>query len=328
MKKTKSFRLFCSFSLVAMLILVLSCSKPAPQVMEKITVDGKEVTFALREVPAGKFIINKTNWANKAGTLLTMTITKPYLMAETEVTRELWEAVMQTDPNFFQRTLANNEVKGEDQTKLPETTITWHQAIAFCNKLSLITGLTPVYSVKVDDVEVDWKNLVYKDIPRVSDNKEWNSPEVDWSANGYRLPTEMEWMWAAMGADSAKQGKVNETGYQKAFAGDKIPASKALDEYVWHKGNSDKKTHQVGLKKTNELGLFDMSGNGNEWCWDRYEAYPGDEIDYTGHAAAFYRVVRGGSVHSFNGADDCTVSSRSSGAPNNGSYGFRIVRNK
>jgi len=77
----------------------------------------------------------------------------------------------------------------------PVQHIDWYHAIAFCNKLSIAEGLDQVYSVS----GVDFTTLTYGGIP-TSDDTDWDDANADWSANGYRLPTEMEWMWAAMGA--------------------------------------------------------------------------------------------------------------------------------
>jgi formylglycine-generating enzyme required for sulfatase activity len=103
---------------------------------------------------------------------------------------------------------------------------------------------------------------------------------------------------------------------------------------VWYGDSSDpnggyanNKTHEVGKKTDNELGIFDMSGNVWEWCWDRYGSYPvGPETDYTGAASGSFRVRRGGGWGY--PASDCTVAIRNSIAPGSrGSYlGFRVVR--
>jgi formylglycine-generating enzyme required for sulfatase activity len=92
----------------------------------------------------------------------------------------------------------------------PAHNVSWYDAIAFCNRLSMSEGLEPVYEVTVGATSVDWGALDYDDIP-TGNNAEWNDVTADWNADGYRLPTEMEWMWVAMGATA--------TAYQRAFAG-------------------------------------------------------------------------------------------------------------
>jgi formylglycine-generating enzyme required for sulfatase activity len=196
-------------------------------------------------------------------------------------------------------------------------TVNWYHTIAFCNKLSIANGKEPVYSVS----EVNWSTLVYSDIPTSSDAA-WNAATWDTSKNGYRLPTEMEWMWAAMGAD--KSAQPNTTGRTKAFAGS--TGTNSIGDYAWYTTNSGSKTHEVGKKTANELGLTDMSGNVWEWCWDRYGSYPsGEESDYAGANSGTYRVERGGGLGS--NASSCAVSFRDVNDPDDGfiNLGFRVV---
>jgi formylglycine-generating enzyme required for sulfatase activity len=202
--------------------------------------------------------------------------------------------------------------------------VNWYAAIAFCNKLSIADGKEPVYSVTVSGSEVPWATLIYSAIPTSSDD-DWNAATMDTGKNGYRLPTEMEWMWAAMGADMANPGQPNITGYSKDFAGD--DESNSIDGYAWYTSNSNNKTHEVGKKAANELGLYDMSGNVREWCWDWTGSYPGGtQTDPRGASSGFYRVERGGSWN--NAATYMMSASRSSSSPSlrNNGVGFRLVR--
>jgi formylglycine-generating enzyme required for sulfatase activity len=141
----------------------------------------------------------------------------------------------------------------------------------------------------------------------------------DLSKDGYRLPTEMEWMWAAMGADRTTQP--NTTGYAKPFAG-----NGAIGDNAWYDVNSGSKTHQVSQKNANELGLRDMSGNVFEWCWDWYDGYPtGAQTDFLGAASGGSRVFRGGGWYL--DASGCTVAFRGYTNPSNrySGVGFRVV---
>jgi formylglycine-generating enzyme required for sulfatase activity len=102
------------------------------------------------------------------------------------------------------------------------------------------------------------------------------------TSGGYRLPTEAEWEYAA-------RGGIKSSGY-------KFSGSDQIDEVAWTEQNSSSKTHPVGEIKPNELGLYDMSGNVREWCWDFYNTYTSSEmINPQGPAWGDHRVQRGGS---------------------------------
>ncbi len=173
----------------------------------------------------------------------------------------------------------------------PVEKITWYDCINFCNQLSQNEGLTPVYKRTGDRITMN----------------------ID--ANGYRLPTEAEWEYASRGGNKSN-------GY-------KFSGSNVLDDYGWYSGNSNM-THEIGGKQSNELGIYDMSGNIAEWCWDWYDSkfFRKDVTrDPTGPVTGLYRVSRGG--HWNNDTRYCEVSFRDSGTPST-SYaeiGFRVVRN-
>ena len=129
----------------------------------------------------------------------------------------------------------------------------------------------------------------------------------------YRLPTEAEWEFAARGGNNSKRFQ---------YAG-----SNNLDEVGWYRSNSEDKTHPVGQKKRNELGLYDMSGNVWEWCQDWYGDYPSSaQTNPTGPATGAYRVGRGGSWSY--GPRHCRVANRNGGDPGDryGLLGFRLAR--
>ena len=234
-----------------------------------------------------------------------------FQISQTEITRPQYLLVMGVDPS-------SPEFSGDMDG--PVQMANWYHAISFCNRLSLMDGLTPVYQVD----GVDFASLLHEQIPIVGSDV-WDAVTIQWEADGYRLPTEMEWMWAAMGAVSS---------YDKAFAGSSgtnAIGDHAVFGYVsTEEGRTEfPRSEAVGSKLPNELGIFDMSGNVWEWVWDWYDVYPSGAVaDYRGPASGQGRVVRGGSWN--DASDACAVAHRTSSPPSyqNVKNGFRVVRQK
>ena len=238
-----------------------------------------------------------------------VTFTKNFWISDHELTQIEWLEVFGSNPSYF----TSNPRSGEIQELRPVENINWYMAIAYRNKLSIIDGLQPCYSVKVGGTEVDWANLEYADIP-TSDNANWNATVCDFSKTGYRLPTEAEWEIAARGGLTGD-----------VYAG--TDDVNKLGDYAWYKGNSDSKTHEVKKKLPNGYGLYDMSGNVWEWCWDRHGNYVSEDTTYASGASSVLDCVLRGGSWCYN-ASYCRASHRYLIPPfyRFDLFGFRLVR--
>ena len=190
----------------------------------------------------------------------------PYSIGKYEVTQELFEAVMGKNPSNFKDSPAD----GETQELRPVESISWYHAIVFCNRLSILMGLEECYTAyDGNGQKIDCKNVAYSDIKpnSTSDKNTWQKVDFDLSKNGYRLPTVAEWEFAARG------GKQGGSDWNYTYAG-----SNDINKVAWYTANSSNVSHEVGLKKSNSLGLYDMSGNCWEFCSDRSSSIPSGEV--------------------------------------------------
>jgi formylglycine-generating enzyme required for sulfatase activity/TolB-like protein len=219
---------------------------------------------------------------------------KSFYMGKYEVTQREWREIMGTTLRQ-QRDMRDKSLSlyGEGDN-YPMYYVSWYEAVEYCNKLSIREGLTPAYSGSDNNITCDWK------------------------ANGYRLPTEAEWEFAAKGGN--KDSLVYE------YSG-----SNNVGTVAWYLDNSGGSTHPVGTKAANSLGIYDMSGNEWEWCWDRYGIYSSSsQTDPRGTPSSINeRVIRGGSW--YNSAYRVRSAHRNSWLPFDQGYiygvGFRLVRN-
>ena len=229
-----------------------------------------------------------------------------FYMSDHEVTRGEYKTLMGKDPSYASAyDKDGNELTGDDAVKNnPVNYISWYDALVYCNTRSIKEDLTPCYAIGGKTDPKDWGS-----VPS-SNNSTWNDATCDFTADGYRLPTEAEWEWAARG------------GENYTYAG-----SDDIDEVAWYTSNTnDTGTRDVKTKKKNAYGLYDMSGNVWEWCWDWYGSISGDTAA-VGSASGSCRCPRGGSWNgSANGAQ---VAYRVGHNPSLRYYyyGFRLVRN-
>jgi formylglycine-generating enzyme required for sulfatase activity len=220
---------------------------PASQPSPAVTTTATTVPSGMVLVEGGTFTMGDTAGGGDSDEKPTRTVTvSSFYMNKYEVTQGEYRSVMGTNPSNF---------KGDN---LPVEQVSWYDAVEYCNKRSQKEGLTPCYSGSGDSIRCDF------------------------SANGYRLPTEAEWEYAAKGGKLAK-------GYK--YAG-----SNSEGGVAWYSGNSGSKTQPVGTKASNELGIYDLSGNVWEWCWDWYGSYgSSSQTDPRGPSTGSARVGRGGS---------------------------------
>ncbi|MDR1591651.1 MAG: formylglycine-generating enzyme family protein [Prevotellaceae bacterium] len=240
-----------------------------------------------------------------------------FYMSETEITQKMYQTVMNIDapsPNW--------DAYGKCPT-CAAYRINWYDAIAFCNKLSVLDGKTPCYTVTGIS---DWVNLAYDAIPHSNYDATWNAVIWDKTADGYRLATEAEWEYAARGGQKNRYTRtLGAEGTQYVYSG-----SNNLDSVAWHSGNGSSQSHPVKSKKANELGLYDMSGNVWEYCWDwagnAYSTCCVESPD--GGGSTTERVMRGGCWYVGTYRNSVSERFNPSGMWNRGAQdlGFRIAR--
>jgi serine/threonine protein kinase len=190
-----------------------------------------------------------------------VTISRPFSLGKFKITQAEYEEVMGTNPSAFRR---DGKFKGKvgdgDTGRLPVESISWFDAVRFCNALSKRQGLKPYYDADGDKVTVN-------------------------GGDGYRLPTEAEWEYACRAGSDGRW-----------CFGDDV---KLLDKYAWYADNSGGVLHPVGEKLPNRWDLYDMHGDLAEWCWDRYDAEyykhsPASDPAGAGRDHLGERVLRGG----------------------------------
>ena len=222
-----------------------------------------------------------------------------FYMGKYEVTQAQYRTVMGNNPS-------SSYGVGDNY---PVYYVSWYDALVFCNKLSIAEGLTPAYRISNSTDPTDWGT-----VPTTGSNSTWNAVTIDNGSTGYRLPTEAQWEYAARGGNGSPGNYI--------YSG-----SNTVGDVAWYSSNSGSKTHEVGTKAPNGLGLYDMSGNVWEWCWDWYASYSSRaQTDPLGASSGSYRVRRGGLWDA--SAGYVRSAYRNGNYPFNRSYhmGFRLAR--
>ncbi len=257
-----------------------------------------------KKSPDGFVIVKGGNFVNTKSNLYGKDITIPdFMIGKYEITQKEWIEIMGNNPSEF---------KGDH---LPVESVSWYDCIEYCNNRSIKEGLEPYYNI-------DKENKDPNNISEYDDIK-W-SVTINSGAGGYRLPTEAEWEYAAGGGRESKSytysgsDQAEDVAWYYKNSGEEY----LTGDWMWQTIESNhNKTQPVGSKKPNELGIYDMSGNVREWCFDWY----GEVVD---SSSGYARVWRGGG---WLGDDQaCQISYRGNYEANGRGYdqGLRICRSK
>lgn len=277
-------------SMVALVLLITACSQAEPE----RSVKTEHMDHNLVYVEGGTYVSSHQDGGEN-------TEIASFYIGKYEVTQQEWMEIMDSNPSGFQ------------DSRLPVEMVSWYDAVEYCIKRSLKEGLEPYYNLD--------KNTKDPDNISEHDQLKW-LVTINEGANGYRLPTEAEWEYAATGGKQSKQYKysgsqeADEVAWYWRNAGDEYLSG----DWSWPSiENNKNKTHPVGSKTPNELGLYDMSGNVREWCWDWFE----DENFQRG----MLRVVKGGGWIGDVSNTEPTFSGKFEANGYGPDQGFRVARN-
>ncbi len=255
---------------------------------------SSKIQFNMNFCPKGQSILKKDD-----DTPIQTISVNSFLLAEHEITQELYQNVMDSNPS------AKDSVGSKLANQYPVENLTWYEAIEFCNKLSEIQGFEKCYTLE----NVVSEKISSDPMKPFRPKTRIKSADVLWdrTKNGYRLPQVKEWKWAAKASTENQWSGTN--------------LENELTDYAWYEKNSQGKTQPIKKKLPNGWGFYDMSGNVEEWCWDSKQI-----TNTATNKAEEQRSIRGGSAKKELKAIKINQAKSELPTYTNSHLGFRVAR--
>jgi formylglycine-generating enzyme required for sulfatase activity len=295
------------------LIVALACVGAVVSGMLGGVALGQSTPAGFSLIPGGSFTMGRTSGDTDADAPPITVTVSPFYIQQTETTKAQWDEVRTWGLSNGYADLAAGAGKAANH---PVQTVSWWDVIKWCNARSQKEGLTPCYTVSGAVMKTGT-----------------TAPTVNWSANGYRLPTEAEWEKAARGGVSGKRFpwgtdtiSHSQANYYASTTYSYYDVSGSVNSYhPTYATGSGPYTSPVGSFAANGYGLHDMAGNVKEWCW-AWWTYVDGATDPRDAVSGTFRVLRGGGFE--DNAFNCRISNRGSGLPtiSRSSIGFRVAR--